>query len=648
MNLIKANFTNRKLWVVIFLDIVIFGGSYYLSYWLRFDVIPPYYLNLFVQSVALVIACKLIIFYFSGLYRGLWRYTGISDMVKIVVAASLATPVVVALITYYHRFTGYPRSIFVLDLILTIILAIGIRVAIRLSYFPHTLGFLYHWGLFRADRGRRLLIIGAGNDGEKVLREIMASPGINYFPVCFLDNDPIKRGQRIHGVPIRGGMDILPQITVEQAIDEALIALPSASREEMRAIISTLNTLNVPYRIIPAMREYIRGQVLTREVVFEDFLGREPIALDDGGISEYLYGKRILITGAGGSIGSELCRQVCRYRPAVVVLFEQTEFSLFKIDNELKEICPDVSVVPVIGDILDPESLSAAFRTYQPEVVFHAAAYKHVSMMEKNPIEAIKNNVFGTIHVATLALQHQVRRFILVSTDKAVRPTSIMGATKRAGEIFAQCLNAQGTTKFITVRFGNVVGSDGSVVPIFMEQIKRGGPVTVTHPEVCRYFMSIPEAVSLILQASSMGHGGEIFVLDMGKPIRIVDLACDLIRLAGKRPYEDIKIDFIGLRPGEKLHEELFITGEDIHPTSHDKIRVAKSLTHDFKQLQKQLTQLQELVEQPDVKSALQVLHAMDPTYQPSEEFHLPDPPLPQPAKHRADLHLVSGQVSTV
>ncbi|MBF0509778.1 MAG: polysaccharide biosynthesis protein, partial [Deltaproteobacteria bacterium] len=360
-------------------------------------------------------------------------------------------------------------------------------------------------------------------------------------------------------------------------------------------------------------------------------------------------GKRILITGAGGSIGSELCRQVCRYRPAIVVLFEQTEFSLFKIDNELKEICPDISVVPVIGDILDPESLPMAFGTYQPEVVFHAAAYKHVSMMEKNPIEAIKNNVFGTIHVATLALQHQVRRFILVSTDKAVRPTSIMGATKRAGEIFAQCLNAQGATRFITVRFGNVVGSDGSVVPIFMEQIKRGGPVTVTHPDVCRYFMSIPEAVSLILQASSMGHGGEIFVLDMGKPIRIVDLACDLIRLAGKRPYEDIKIDFIGLRSGEKLHEELFITGEDIQPTSHDKIRVAKSLTHDFKQLQTQLTRLQELVEQPDVKSALQVLHAMDPTYHPSEEFHLPDPPLPQQPEtttRRADLRLVSGQVS--
>jgi FlaA1/EpsC-like NDP-sugar epimerase len=430
---------------------------------------------------------------------------------------------------------------------------------------------------------KRLLIIGAGNGGEKIYREIHDNARLQYTVVGFLDDDLAKIGKKIHGIPVLGKISDIKRVARKLNADEALIAIPSATSEQMREILTHCRKSGIKFKTIPGIGELINGKVTVntiREVDYRDLLGRDVIRLDEDKIGAYLQGQCVMVTGAGGSIGSELCRQIGRYKPDSIVMYERAESPLYEIEHELKQDFVDIKTIPLLADIQNKEQLEKAFEAYRPQTVFHAAAYKHVPMLEMQPWKAVDNNIQGTANLVEITNKFNVERFVFVSTDKAVRPVNIMGASKRIAEMLIQSQNGCGLshTKFMTVRFGNVVGSVGSVVPLFKKQIKKGGPVTVTHPEVTRFFMTIPEACQLILQAGAMGKGGEIFLFDMGTSIKIDDMARDLIRLSGFEPDVDIKIEYIGLRPGEKLSEELVIEGEDVIPTSHEKIMVLKGM----------------------------------------------------------------------
>ena len=467
-------------------------------------------------------------------------------------------------------------------------------------------------------------MIGAGDCGEKISREIHDNPGLGYRIVGFIDDDPVKSKRNIHGIPIVGNRDEIKFYSQQLNAQEILIAMPSISSRDMRTIVKLCEGAGIPFKTVPGMGELINGKVTIkaiRDVSYKDLLGRAQIKLDEGQIEAYLKGKRILITGAGGSIGSELCRQVCRFSPESLILFERAESPLYEIELELREHFPELKIIPRLADILNTRKLDKIFEETRPEVVFHAAAYKHVPMLEHNPWEAIGNNILGTRNVVTASNNHNVKRFVLVSTDKAVRPANVMGASKRVAELIVQAQNSCGLseTKYITVRFGNVVGSVGSVIPLFKRQIEKGGPVTVTHPDITRFFMTIPEACQLILQAGSMGNGGEIFILDMGVPIKIADMAEDLIRLSGFEPYEDIDIKFVGLRPGEKLYEELITEGEGIVNTSHEKIMVLKGTACEMNILNGRLERMKRLMEAQDGAGIRSALKEILPEYKEAE-----------------------------
>ena len=470
---------------------------------------------------------------------------------------------------------------------MTILFIAGFRLIIRI-YFVNTnendswteavKGF---WKLItrKQTAKKNLLIVGAGNCGEKLYREIHDNSTLQYNVVGFVDDDTAKIGKKIHGLPIFGPIKDIEIAAKKVMADEILIAVPSANSQQMRHVIEHCEKCGITFKTIPGMGELINGKVTVnaiREVAYRDLLGRETIKLEEEKIGAYLKGKSILVTGAGGSIGSELCRQICRFKPKRIALYERAESSLYEIDLEIKHNFKDIEIIPQLADIRDRNQLEKAFEAAKPDVVFHAAAYKHVPVLELHPWKAVKNNIQGTRNLVEFANMHSVERFVFVSTDKAVRPTNVMGATKRVAEMLVQNQNGcdDSQTRFMIVRFGNVVGSVGSVVPLFKKQIERGGPVTVTHPDVTRFFMTIPEACQLILQAGAMGHGGEIFILDMGTPIKIVDMARDLVKLSGFEPDVDIKIEYIGLRPGEKLYEELITDGEGILSTGHEKIMV--------------------------------------------------------------------------
>jgi FlaA1/EpsC-like NDP-sugar epimerase len=434
--------------------------------------------------------------------------------------------------------------------------------------------------VFRRPKHRtRVLIIGAGDAGEKILREIFENYQLHYEVAGFIDDDPAKQGRAIHGVSVLGTMEELRDLIGKMEVNELLIAIPSAGGEQLRRIVDICKDCRIPYKTLPGIGEIIDGRVSVkalRDVKYEDLLGRPPVELDVLGIRNYLDGRTVLVTGCGGSIGSELCRQVVKYQPDALVLVDASEANLFHIQMELQHESHFRKCHAILGHVQDRPLMASVFEKFRPHVVFHAAAYKHVPILEKNPWEAVTNNIVGSRMVMELAVAHNVDRFVLVSTDKAVRPTNVMGASKRIAELLLQSFQGNGT-KFMAVRFGNVVGSSGSVVPLFRRQIEQGGPVTVTHPDVNRYFMTIPEAAQLIVQAGAMGQGGEIFILKMGTPVNIADMARDLIRLSGKEPDKDIKIVFTGLREGEKLYEELITVGEGIVPTGHEKIMVLRS-----------------------------------------------------------------------
>jgi len=477
----------------------------------------------------------------------------------------------------------------------------------------------------RRQSGPKTLIVGAGEAGSQLLREIRKSREANYNIVGFIDDDPRKMGMRLNGMPVLGGTGQLQELVEDLSIEKVIIAIPSARGKDVRAIIGRCKMADVRFKILPGLSEIISGKVeisQVKDVEIDDLLGREQARLDDKAISGYLAGKRVLVTGAGGSIGSEICRQVARFAPGKLLILDAAETPLFHIERELVACFPELMLVPVIADVRNRERLECLFEEFMPEVVFHAAAYKHVPMMEYNPIEAVTNNIGGSRNLAEMADRFGVRNFVMISTDKAVNPTNIMGATKRAAECYIQGLACTSSTKFTTVRFGNVLGSNGSVIPMFKEQIRNGGPVTVTDPGVVRYFMTIPEASQLVLQAGCLGRGGDIFVLDMGEPVPILELAEELIRLSGLEPYDDIDIVFTGLRPGEKMYEELLIAGENVLPTSHEKIKVLAAVTVDRPACEAALEQMCSAARTNDIVGLVEGLRSLVPEYTPTYHFN--------------------------
>lgn len=529
------------------------------------------YLGLVLPMLAWMLPVQACIFWAAGLYRGLWRYASLPDMRRIALAATAATLVVPLVHVMARLDVPLPRSALLALPFVMVFLMAGSRFAYR-TLREH------QRSRDTAGEGQPVIILGAGDTGAQLIREL--SRNARWNPVALLDDDPSKRGRVVNGVTVRGRTDEYARIARELDVSTAIIAMPTASASVRRAIMQQCVSAGAQVLTIPAVEEILAGRLgvdWLRRIELEDLLGREPIVLDTERLRQQLSRRTVLVTGAGGSIGSELCRQIARFKPDLLVLFDVSEFALYTLREEFVESFPEVAIASRVGDVKNARRVDAVIEAFKPDVVFHAAAYKHVPMMEDgNAWEAVQNNTLGTWVVADAAVRHGVEEFVLISTDKAVNPTNVMGATKRMAELVCQALHARGVTRFETVRFGNVLGSNGSVIPKFAEQIARGGPITVTHPDIIRYFMSIPEAAQLVLQASAMGKGGEIFVLDMGDPVRIVDLARDMIRLAG-HTENDIRIEFTGLRPGEKLYEELLADGENTLPTQHEKVKVARA-----------------------------------------------------------------------
>ncbi|MFO0900316.1 MAG: nucleoside-diphosphate sugar epimerase/dehydratase [Pirellulales bacterium] len=565
---------SKRSFLVLLVHALAFTLAYWSAYGIRFDLrIPGQYWQLLLLTLPAVLTVKLATFYYLGHCHTSWRYVTFSDLAALLKASTLSTLFILAMEAVLHQLgmlqLFVPAVIMFLDLVMTILVIGGLRAVARLSREE-----VRPW-FFRKGY-RKALIVGANSAGEMLARHLQLDERLNYLVVGFLDEDRSRHGSMLARIPVLGDPAHTPRICAAWGVDDVLVISGSLAGKELRELMDGCAEVGADLKVIPGIDELLAGDyaIQIRDVDINDLLRREPVKLSDEAIRHLVSDRTVMVTGAGGSIGSEICRQVLRFNPKTLLLVERAENSLFFIEQELRGLRTETRLVPCIADITDAPRIEQLFATHRPDVVFHAAAHKHVPMMENNPGEAVKNNVLGTKRLAELADRYGVNEFVMISTDKAVNPTSVMGVSKQLAERYIHAFSEIATTKFVVVRFGNVLASNGSVVPIFQEQIRRGGPITVTHPEIERYFMTIPEAAQLVLQAASMGKGGEIFVLDMGEPVRIVDLARDLVRLSGLRS-DDIEIVFTGLRPGEKLYEELYFDEEQRLPTPHPKLSVA-------------------------------------------------------------------------
>lgn len=608
--------TTRRI-IVFFCDLVLIGLALYAAFLLRFDFrIPPDLMGLFRDCLLVALVVKPLVFIYIGFYRSLWRYASLQDGVEILKGVTFASILAVSAVFYLRQFTPLPRSIFLLDWFLSFGLIAVSRLFWRIYRESHFIG--------GTSEGSRTLIVGAGDAGSMLLKEVRRHQHSPYNVIGFVDDDTNKKGMKLHGVPVLGTTINLSSLIRINNITDVIIAMPSADSKVIRKIVDLCSNANVTFKTLPSIDNLIDGIVSVsqiKDVEIDDLLGRDAIVMDRNLIGAYLTGKRIMVTGAAGSIGSEICRQVAQFNPDKLVLLEQAETPLYEIEKELTGRFPELKIVPLLCDVRDREKVEDAFDEFAPEVVFHAAAYKHVPMMEYNPAQAVLNNVFGSKYLVDAAQRCKVKNFVMISTDKAVNPTNVMGATKRAAEIYVQATSRTSHTKFTTVRFGNVLGSNGSVIPLFKEQIAHGGPVTVTDKRIIRYFMTIPEATQLVLQAGAIGRGSEILVLDMGEPVRILDLAEELIRLSGLTPYEDIDIVFTGLRPGEKLFEELLIEGEGVLPTCHEKIKVLAPVQIEIDSVSAELESMYAAARSNDIDSLMESLKRLIPEFKPAYSF---------------------------
>ena len=576
-------------------DVAASALAWVLAFWVRLNLDLPYeYVGIVLHSLPVAVCVQAVIFWSFGLYRGIWRYASLHDLRRIVLAVGTGALAVPFALVLLRLADPIPRSVLVLDPLLLLFVMGGSRLAYR-AWKEGRMASLNSVG------AAPVLILGAGDAADTLIRELSAKR--DWRVVGLLDDSALKRGRQIHGVPVRGRIDEVRRVAETLDVSHAIIAMPDASHTTRRKAVSMATEAGLKVMTVPSFDDIITGKVTVsqlRQVELDDLLGRDPVILDSARLSGLLSGKVVLVTGAGGSIGSELCRQIARYGPSQLVLFELSEYALYQVEQEFGKRHPELSIVYAVGDVRNQARVEQILRDYRPKVLFHAAAYKHVPLMEEvNAWEALQNNVLGTYSLASSAARAGVEEFVLISTDKAVNPVNVMGASKRLAELVCLGLQKADGTRFLTVRFGNVLGSAGSVIPKFRQQIAEGGPVTVTHPDITRYFMSIPEAAQLVLQAGAMGGGGEIFVLDMGEPVRIVDLAREMIRLSGFTE-NDIRIVFTGLRHGEKLYEEVLADDEHTLPTPHPKLRIAGARATDADLLQRLLDWLS----RPDLPSA--------------------------------------------
>jgi FlaA1/EpsC-like NDP-sugar epimerase len=613
-----SNMRRLRGLVITLFHLVMIIVSLAIAFLLRFDFSLRPQAAILIAAVQVAVPVKMLTFFIGGLHKGWWRYAGLMDLVRLLLT-NLAASALTTLAILMWIGPQFPRSVYIIDFLLCFLFCAGARFSVR----------LYNEALRSelSGTGKGILIYGAGSAGRTLVREIRSNPNLRLQIVGFIDDNRVLRSSLVMDVPVLGNGRDIPMVVEDYRnrvpnIDEVIIAMPSATGRQMREAHANCRAAGVTCRTIPGISDLLNGKYLSsqiRSISLEDLLGREQIRLDEDRIQKSIAGKSILITGAAGSIGSELCRQTANFMPRVLVALDQAESELFKIEHELRQKHPGLDIVPVVGDIRDIQTLEDVVRLYSIESIYHAAAYKHVPMMERYVLEAVRNNIFGTWNLVKVAHKYRVPEFLMISSDKAVNPTSVMGTTKRIAELILSAMsNARdNTTRFVSVRFGNVLGSNGSVVPLFQSQIAAGGPITVTDAEMRRYFMSIREAVLLVLQASTMGKGAEIFVLDMGDPVRILDLAHNMIQLAGLVPDEDIEVRITGLRPGEKLFEEITLDGEDIVPTYHEKIRIFKGQEMEPGILSGWLSHLQLLLGQGDVDGILRHFTLLVPEYKP-------------------------------
>jgi FlaA1/EpsC-like NDP-sugar epimerase len=593
-------------------DAMMVNLAYALALYYRFLFdIPKQYLHNYKVNIIFIVGIYLVSFKIFGIYKSLWIYAGTDEFLLAIGSCFAAS-----LLSFgFNELSGLklPYSVEILASIFIVIFVCGIRIAFRI--YRRILIIL---GKIEKKELKRVMIIGAGSGGALIIKEMKHHREMNFQPVAIIDDSPYKKGNSISGVKVLGNRNIIERVVKEREIDIILVAIPSLDGENKKELLEICKRTGCKIKIVPGVYELIDDKYLLskiRDVEVEDLLGRETVKLDNEGIEDYLTNKVVLVTGAGGSIGSELCRQIVRFKPSQLIILEIYENNAYDLQNELRYKYPNLNMKVIIASIRDKKRLENVFKQFKPEVVFHAAAHKHVPLMEDNPSEAVKNNVFGTLNLSECADKYGVKRFVMISTDKAVNPTNIMGTTKRMCEMIVQAMDRVSSTEFVAVRFGNVLGSNGSVIPLFKKQIANGGPITLTHKEITRFFMTIPEAAQLVLQAGAFADGGEIFVLDMGKPVKIYDLAYDLIKLSGLEPEKDIKIQITGLRPGEKLYEELLMSEEGLVDTKHEKIFVGRSINLDIEELKGKLEELRYLIDSDSKEEMIRMIGDIVPTY---------------------------------